>query len=116
MLTQEENELLVPTGPGTPMGSLIRRYWIPALFCDRLPRPDCPPVRVRLLSEDLVAWRSSEGTVGLVEERCPHRGASLFFGRNEENGLRCVYHGWKFDLDGRCVDGEINRRSERADR
>ena len=77
MLTQEENELLVRTGPGTPMGSLIRRYWIPALFCDKLPRPDCPPVRVRLLGEDLIAWRSSEGTVGLVEERCPHRGARV---------------------------------------
>jgi phthalate 4,5-dioxygenase oxygenase subunit len=104
MLTREENELLVRTGPGTPMGKLIRRYWVPALFSEKLPKPDCPPVRVKLLSENLVAFRDSQGRVGLVDERCPHRGASLFFGRNEEAGLRCVYHGWKFDVDGKCVD------------
>jgi phthalate 4,5-dioxygenase len=104
MLSREENELLARTGPGTPMGRLIRRYWVPVLFTDKLPKPDCPPVRVTLMSEKLVAFRASDGTVGLVDERCPHRGASLFFGRNEENGLRCVYHGWKFDAEGRCVD------------
>jgi phenylpropionate dioxygenase-like ring-hydroxylating dioxygenase large terminal subunit len=104
MLSREENELLARTGPGTPMGRLIRRYWIPALFSEQLPRADCPPVRVKLLSERLVAFRSSDGKVGLVDERCPHRGASMFFGRNEQNGLRCVYHGWKFDVAGRCVE------------
>ena len=104
MLTREENDLLTRAGPGMPMGELIRRYWERALLASDLPRPDCPPRRVKLLGERLVAFRSSDGKVGLVEERCPHRGASLFFGRNEENGLRCVYHGWKFDLEGRCVD------------
>ena len=104
MLTREENELITRTGPGTPMGILMRRYWIPVLFSEQLPGPDCAPVRVKLLGEKLVAFRNSEGRVGLVDERCPHRNASMFFGRNEENGLRCVYHGWKFDLDGNCVD------------
>ena len=104
MLTQEENELLVRTGPGTPMGKLMRRYWLPALFSDALPEPDCAPVRVKLLNEKLVAFRNSDGKVGLMDERCPHRNASMFFGRNEENGLRCVYHGWKFDLEGNCTD------------
>ena len=104
MLTHEENELLVRTGPGTPMGTLMRRYWIPALFSDALPAPDCAPVRVKLLNEKLVAFRDSEGHVGMFDERCPHRNASLFFGRNEEGGLRCVYHGWKFDIEGNCVD------------
>src|SRR5262245_15581267 len=104
MLSREENELLTRTGPGTPMGELIRRYWIPALFCDQLPEPDSPPLRIKLLGEDLVAYRDTRGRVGLLHEHCPHRGASLFFARNEENGLRCVYHGWKFDVSGRCVD------------
>src|SRR3990172_10183624 len=104
MQTREENELLPRPGPGTPMGELIRRYWVPVLFSRQLPGPDCPPLRVKLLGERLVAFRASSGQVGLVEERCPHRGASMFFGRNEENGLRCVYHGWKFDVEGRCVD------------
>jgi nitrite reductase/ring-hydroxylating ferredoxin subunit len=104
MLTREENELLTRVGPGTAMGSLIRRYWIPALFADQVTAPDGPPVRVKLLGERLVAFRDSSGRVGLVDERCPHRTASLFFARNEECGLRCVYHGWKFDVDGNCVD------------
>jgi phthalate 4,5-dioxygenase oxygenase subunit len=104
MLTKEENELLVRTGPGTPMGNLMRRYWIPVVFSKDLPKPDCPPLRVKLLHEKLVVFRDSSGHVGLVDERCPHRGASVFFGRNEEDGLRCVYHGWKFDTEGRCVD------------
>jgi phenylpropionate dioxygenase-like ring-hydroxylating dioxygenase large terminal subunit len=104
MLSREENERLTQTGPGTPMGSLIRRYWIPALFANQLPEPDGPPVRVTLLSEKLVAFRDTQGRVGLIDERCPHRTASLFFGRNEECGLRCVYHGWKFDVAGNCVD------------
>jgi phenylpropionate dioxygenase-like ring-hydroxylating dioxygenase large terminal subunit len=104
MLAREDNELLTRVGPGTPMGTTMRRYWIPALLAWELPGPDCPPVRVRLLGEDLVAFRDTRGHLGLLAEHCPHRRASLFFGRNEECGLRCVYHGWKFDVDGRCVD------------
>src|ERR671939_380063 len=104
MLSKEDNELIARTGPGTPMGELMRRFWMPALLADELPAPDCPPIRVRLLGEDLVAFRDSSGQVGLLAANCPHRGASLFFGRNEESGLRCVYHGWKFDVAGACVD------------
>ncbi len=104
MLTARNNELITRTGPETPMGEYLRRYWIPALTSNDLPQPDCPPLRVRLLGEALVAFRTTSGSVGLVHENCPHRGASLFFGRNEEDGLRCVYHGWKFDTDGSCVD------------
>jgi len=104
MLTKEENALVTRTDAGTPMGEAMRRYWMPALLSEELPAPDGPPVRVRLLGEDLVAFRDSAGRVGLLAQKCPHRGASLFFGRNEEQGLRCVYHGWKFDVDGFCVD------------
>jgi phthalate 4,5-dioxygenase len=104
MLKREENELITRVGPGAPMGKTIRRYWMPALLAWELPEPDCPPVRVRLLGEDLVAFRDTEGRIGLLEEYCPHRRVSLFLGRNEACGLRCVYHGWKFDVDGRCVD------------
>ncbi len=104
MLTREENELVTRISAGTPMGETMRRYWIPALLARELPEPDCPPVRVKLLGEELVAFRDTEGRVGLLDEYCPHRRASLFFGRNEECGLRCVYHGWKFDVSGRCVD------------
>ena len=94
MLTQEDNETLCRVGPGTLMGNLLRRYWLPALLSTEAPEPDSPPVRVRLLGEDLIAFRATTGAVGLVANACPHRGASLFFGRNEEAGLRCVYHGW----------------------
>src|SRR5499426_2313601 len=104
MLTKEENDLLTRVGSGTPMGEVMRRYWLPALLSEELPQPDCPPKRVKLLGEDLVAFRDTEGRVGLLDEFCPHRLASLFLGRNEENGLRCVYHGWKFDVAGSCVD------------
>ena len=104
MLTKEDNEILTRVGPGTPMGNLLRRYWTPALLSNEVPEPDSPPVRVRILGEDLVAFRDSNGDVGLFPQACPHRGASLFFGRNEEAGLRCVYHGWKFDTAGACVD------------
>jgi nitrite reductase/ring-hydroxylating ferredoxin subunit len=104
MLTKEQNELLCRVGPGTPMGELMRQYWIPALLSSEVPRPDSDPLRVRLLGEDLIAFRNTNGRVGLIANNCPHRGASLFFGRNEEAGLRCVYHGWKFDVDGTCVD------------
>src|SRR5947207_4664070 len=91
-------------GPGTPMGEALRQYWHPVLLSGELPEPDCVPIRVRLLGEDLIAFRDSSGRVGMLANNCPHRGASLFFGRNEENGLRCVYHGWKFAADGTCVD------------
>src|SRR2546427_5490084 len=104
MLSREENEMLTRTGPGTPMGELLRRFWLPALLPDELPTPDGPPVRLRLLSEDLVAFRDSDGRVGVLDGHCAHRGASLFFGRNEECGIRCVYHGWKYDVTGSCVD------------
>src|SRR4051794_30177233 len=91
MLTVEDAQLIMRTGPGTPMGELIRRTWIPACLSEELPEPDCDPIRVRLLGEDLVAFRDSQGRVGIMEERCPHRQASLFFGRNEEGGVRCLY-------------------------
>jgi phthalate 4,5-dioxygenase oxygenase subunit len=104
MLSRQDNELLIQVSPGTPMGDTMRRYWVPALLSWELPEPDCPPVRVKLLGEDLVAFRDTQGRIGLLDEFCPHRRVSLFFGRNEECGLRCVYHGWKFDADGRCVD------------
>ena len=104
MLSREENELLTRTGPGTAGGEYFRRFWLPALLASEVPAPDCPPVRLRILGEDLVAFRDTEGRVGLIDEFCPHRRASLFWGRNEECGLRCVYHGWKFDVSGACVD------------
>src|SRR5712692_5556899 len=104
MLPRHENELLTRVGSGTPMGETMRRYWIPACLSREIAEPDGPPVRVRLLGEDLVAFRDSADRIGLLDEFCPHRRVSLFFGRNEECGLRCVYHGWKFDVDGRCVD------------
>ena len=88
MLTHEDNELLCRVGPGTPMGEVLRRYWLPVLTAEELPEPDCPPVKAKLLGEELVAFRNSNGDVGLVDNNCPHRRASLFFGRNEECGLR----------------------------
>jgi phthalate 4,5-dioxygenase len=104
MLSREENELLTTTSSGTPMGEMIRRYWIPALLSAEIPGPDCPPVRVKLLGEDLVAFRDSQERVGLLHEFCSHRGASLFYGRNEECGLRCIYHGWRYDVDGNVLE------------
>ena len=104
MLTTEENEALTKVGPGTPMGELLRQFWTPFLPSRDLPEKDGVPKRVKLMGEDLVAFRDSNGDVGLVEENCPHRGASLFFGRNEFCGLACNYHGWKFDITGACVD------------
>ena len=103
MLSHEDNERLVRVGPDTEMGRLMRLYWIPFLLSRDVPS-DGQPYRVRLLGEDLVAFRDSEGKVGLVDHACPHRGAPLVFGRNEEGGLRCIYHGWKFSVDGRCLD------------
>jgi phthalate 4,5-dioxygenase len=104
MLPREENDLLTQVGRDKPMGEFMRRYWIPALLSSEIPEPDCPPVRVRLLGEDLVAFRDSAGRVGLLDEHCSHRGTSLFFGRNEECGLRCIYHGWKYDIHGNVLE------------
>jgi phthalate 4,5-dioxygenase len=104
MLKQEISELLTETGPGAPMGDLFRRYWLPALLAEELPENDAPPVRVKVLSERLIAFRDSEGRYGLIDEFCAHRGVSLWFGRVEECGLRCAYHGWKYDVTGQCVE------------
>jgi phthalate 4,5-dioxygenase len=104
MLSKELNKLLTETGPDAPMGQFMRRYWLPALLSDEIPEPDAPPVQVRLLGEELVAFRDSQGRVGLLDEHCAHRGTSLFYGRNEECGLRCIYHGWKYDVNGRVLD------------
>jgi phthalate 4,5-dioxygenase len=104
MLKKEQNDLLTQTGPDTPMGKLFRSSWIPALLPEELPENECPPVRVKLLSERLLAFRDTEGKLGLIDEFCAHRGISLWFGRNEECGLRCPYHGWKFDVTGQCTD------------
>src|SRR5207253_2990312 len=104
MLSRAENELLCQVGPRSAMGDLLRRFWQPFALSTELPSVDSDPIRVRLLGEDLIAFRDSNGRVGLLAANCPHRGASLFFGRNEEEGLRCVYHGWKYDVTGACVD------------
>jgi phenylpropionate dioxygenase-like ring-hydroxylating dioxygenase large terminal subunit len=104
MLSQKENEDLTQTDPGTIMGDVFRCYWIPALLSSELPESDGTPVRVTLLGEELVAFRDSNGAVGLLDEYCPHRAVSLALAANEECGLRCIYHGWKFDVSGQCVD------------
>ncbi len=95
---------LVQTSPGTPTGKLLRRFWIPILLSSEIAEPDGPQVRVQILGEKLLAFRDTQGRAGLISEFCSHRGASLYFGRNEENGIRCSYHGLKFDIDGKCVD------------
>ncbi len=104
MLSKTDNERLTQVSAGTPMGDLMRQYWLPMLLSEELPERDGPPLRVKMLGENLISFRDTSGKVGLIANNCPHRGASLFFGRNEEDGLRCVYHGWKFDLTGACVD------------
>lgn len=104
MLSVKDNEAITRVGPGTPMGELMRRYWQPVLLSREVAEPDGDPIRVRILGEDLVAFRDTSGRVGMISEWCPHRLTSMFLGRNEENGLRCVYHGWKFDVTGACVD------------
>ena len=103
MLTTAENQLMTRVGPRTPMGNLLRQYWVPALLSSEI-EADGPARKVKLLGEDLVAFRVTSGSVGMVVPHCPHRGASLHFGRNEHEGLTCVYHGWKFDINGDCVD------------
>ncbi len=104
MLRKEVNELLTQTNAETPMGEMFRQYWIPALLSSELPEDDCAPVRVKLLGERLIAFRDSKGRYGLMDEFCAHRGVSLWFGRNEEGGLRCPYHGWKYDVNGNCIE------------
>lgn len=104
MLSTEQNELLTRTGPGTPMGRLFRKYWLPIMLPQELPENGCPPVRMKLLSERLLAWRDSEGRYSLIDEFCAHRGTSLWVGRNEPGGLRCPYHGWKYDWTGQCIE------------
>ncbi len=104
MLKKEQNELVTRTNAGTPMGELFRRYWLPALLATELPEPDCPPVRLQLLGEKLIAIRDTQGRLGVMDEFCAHRGVSLWFGRNEEGGLRCPYHGWKYDITGQCLE------------
>lgn len=113
MLRQEQNELVTRTNAGTPMGELFRRYWLPALLASELPEPDCPPVRLQLLGERLIAIRDTEGRLGAIDEFCAHRGVSLWFGRNEESGIRCPYHGWKFDVTGQCVEVPSEREGSR---
>lgn len=98
------SETLVRTGPGTAMGDLMRRYWVPILLASEIAEADCAPVRVQILGEKLLAFRDSDGNAALIDEFCSHRGVSLYFGRNEENGIRCSYHGLKFDRNGNCVE------------
>jgi phenylpropionate dioxygenase-like ring-hydroxylating dioxygenase large terminal subunit len=104
MLRKEQNDLLTQTGPGSSMGAMFRSYWIPALLAEELPENECPPVRIKLLSERLLAFRDTQGRYGLIDEFCAHRGVSLWFGRNEEGGIRCPYHGWKYDVTGQCME------------
>src|ERR1700740_2934309 len=103
MTTERESRELTQVGPGTVMGDLMRRYWLPAAQSSELER-DGAPIRLMLLGEKLIAFRDSAGRVGVMDHRCPHRCASLFLGRNEEGGIRCIYHGWKFDVSGKCLD------------
>jgi phthalate 4,5-dioxygenase len=103
MTTARENELLTRIGPGTAMGAVMREYWLPVAHSDEV-AADGDPLRLMALGEPLIAFRDSSGRVGVIDHRCPHRGASLFFGRNEQGGIRCIYHGWKFDAAGNCLD------------
>lgn len=104
MLTPEENEALCRVGPGTPMGTLLRRYWVPAFQLADLPGPDCAPIKVTILGENFVAFRDTQGRIGFLDELCPHRGASLVLGRVEDCGIRCLYHGWKYAVDGTIME------------
>ncbi|HKX39219.1 MAG TPA: Rieske 2Fe-2S domain-containing protein, partial [Burkholderiales bacterium] len=104
MLTPEQNELLCRVEGEAPMGRLMRRHWLPVCMAEEVAERDGAPVKARLLGEDLVVFRDSEGRLGVLHERCPHRNASLVFGRNEQCGLRCLYHGWKFDVEGNVLE------------
>ncbi len=103
MASSKDSDYLACVGPGTPMGELMRQYWIPVALASEF-AADGDPVRLMVLGEKLIGFRDSTGKVGVMDHRCPHRCASLFFGRNEEGGIRCVYHGWKFDAEGKCLD------------
>ena len=113
MLSPEQNELLTRVEGSAPMGQLMRRHWLPACLSDEVAVPDCTPLRTRLLGEDVVIFRDTEGKLGALAEQCPHRKASLAFGRNEECGLRCLYHGWKFAVDGSVMDMASEPNNER---
>ena len=104
MLSAADNTLLTRTGPGTPMGEYFRRFWQPVALSREIAEPDSAPIRIKVLGEELLAFRDTQGRVGLIESKCAHRGADLFFGRNEDCGIRCIYHGWKYDADGHCVE------------
>jgi phthalate 4,5-dioxygenase oxygenase subunit len=113
MLKPEQNELLTRIGPGTPMGEMLREYWVPACRSAKL-EADGAPERVRLFGEDFVAFRATDGRVGFIAEGCPHRCASMALARNEGNGLRCIFHGWKVSVDGECVDAPTEPEERRA--
>jgi phthalate 4,5-dioxygenase oxygenase subunit len=115
MLSRADNDLLTLTNPGTPMGTLFRRFWLPVLLSQELPQPDCPPVRVKVMGDDYVAFRDTTGRVALIDPHCPHRGANLYFGRNEDCGIRCIYHGWKFDVTGECLEAPALQEAENYD-
>ncbi len=116
MLSHADNELLCRVGPGTAMGDVFRRFWNPVCLAEQVAEPNGDPLRVQVLGERLVAFRDTQGRLGLLEEGCPHRGVSLALGRNENDGLRCLFHGWKFAVDGtilempNCVDAGLRQR------
>src|SRR5687767_10051571 len=103
MLTSEENQLLTRTGPGTPCGELLRRYWQPVALAEEVP-PGGPPISLQIMSEELVLFRDQEDRFGLLDLHCSHRAADLSYGRLEDGGLRCIYHGWLYDVNGRCLE------------
>ena len=113
MLTPQENDLLCRVEGSASMGQLMRRHWVPAILSAQVAEPDGRPVRVQLFGEKLVVFRDSNGKLGTLGESCPHRRASLAFGRNEECGLRCLYHGWKFDTEGNVIDMPSEPRQSR---
>ena len=112
MLNQADNELLTRVEPGTAMGAMLREYWVPACRSATL-EADGAPFRVRLFGENFVAFRATDGRVGFIQEACPHRCASLALARNEEGGLRCIFHGWKFSVEGKCVDAPTEPKGQR---
>ena len=104
MLSATDNAYLNTSKPNTPMGNYLRCHWHPVALSEEVANPDCAPIRLKVMGEDLLLFRDSKGKTGLIEPFCAHRGADLFFGRNEECGIRCIYHGWKYDIHGNCID------------
>ena len=104
MITREDNEMLCRVENDAPMGRLMRQHWMPICLTEEVAEPDCDPVAAQVLGDKLVVFRDSEGQVGVMDEACPHRGVSLLYGRNEEGGLRCLYHGWKMDVRGKVTE------------